>query len=242
MAYRPVVAPPPGAPPMMMFTQPPGGGGDTAVTTNGWDPYLSKVELLLHCDGADGSTTVTDSGPDARIVTPNGTVAISTAQSKFGGASCALLASGNLGVSSPFTLPGDFTFEAFVYRTVAANFSQLVQFGNEAAGRFVVQITSLGEVQYDLYGTSSGTWTDRKVALNAWTHVVVQRSGSNLMCYIGGIAAGSALARSGTLGNTAALSLFSGNYDGYADEVRITTGVARYPIAFTPPTAPLAHS
>lgn len=47
------------------------------------DPYFSNVSLLLHMDGANGSTTFTDSGPNALTITPTGTT-ISTSQAKYG--------------------------------------------------------------------------------------------------------------------------------------------------------------
>ena len=43
--------------------------------------------LLLHCNGADTSTTFIDSSRSHKTVTPNGNSQIDTAQSKFGGAS-----------------------------------------------------------------------------------------------------------------------------------------------------------
>ena len=51
------------------------------------DPFRANCELLLHCDGADGSTTFTDSSPNAYTVTANGNAQIDTAQSYYGGAS-----------------------------------------------------------------------------------------------------------------------------------------------------------
>src|SRR3990167_7743345 len=50
-------------------------------------PYTidSYTKLLLHMDGTNGSTTFTDE--IGKTVTANGNAQISTAQSKFGGAS-----------------------------------------------------------------------------------------------------------------------------------------------------------
>jgi len=50
------------------------------------DAYWSNVVLLMHLDGSDGSTTFTDA-KNGRTVTGNGSPALGTAQSKFGGAS-----------------------------------------------------------------------------------------------------------------------------------------------------------
>jgi hypothetical protein len=51
------------------------------------DPYYFNDSLLLHLDGTNGSTTFIDSSPFPKTITPGGSAQISTAQSKFGGAS-----------------------------------------------------------------------------------------------------------------------------------------------------------
>jgi hypothetical protein len=51
------------------------------------DPQFGSVSLLLHGDGTNGSTTITDSSPTPKTVTAVGNAQISTAQSKFGGVS-----------------------------------------------------------------------------------------------------------------------------------------------------------
>ena len=50
------------------------------------DPLFNNVSLLLHGDGTNGFTTITDSSPTPKTVTAVGNAQISTAQSKFGGA------------------------------------------------------------------------------------------------------------------------------------------------------------
>ena len=55
-----------------------------------FDPDFDKVSLLLHCDGADGSTTFNDSSPAAKAVAASGNAKVSAAKSKWGGASLAL--------------------------------------------------------------------------------------------------------------------------------------------------------
>jgi len=51
------------------------------------DPYFANVKLLMHCDGADASTTFTDSSPSPQTLSRTGDAQIDTAQSVFGGAS-----------------------------------------------------------------------------------------------------------------------------------------------------------
>ena len=50
-------------------------------TVTGGDPYYSAVSLLLPMDGTNGSTTFTDSGPNAIAVTAVGNAQVSTTQS-----------------------------------------------------------------------------------------------------------------------------------------------------------------
>lgn len=66
---------------------------------------VHSTKLLLHCDGSDGSTTFTDSM--GHTVTANGNVQIDTAQSKFGGASALFDGTGDY-LSVPTST--DFTF------------------------------------------------------------------------------------------------------------------------------------
>lgn len=58
----------------------------------------ADVALLLHADGADGATEVTDSSLYRHTVTATGGTQIDTAQSKFGGASLSFDGSGGLEV------------------------------------------------------------------------------------------------------------------------------------------------
>jgi hypothetical protein len=53
------------------------------------DLNRSNVSLLLHGNGTNGSTTITDNSPSPKTVTAVGNAQISTAQSKYGGGSIA---------------------------------------------------------------------------------------------------------------------------------------------------------
>jgi hypothetical protein len=55
-------------------------------TTTG-DVYYPQTSLLMHFNGTNGSTTMTDSSKNNYSFTATNGAAISTAQSKFGGAS-----------------------------------------------------------------------------------------------------------------------------------------------------------
>ena len=80
------------------------------------DPNFANVELLLHGDGTNGSTTFTDDSNSSRTITASGNAQIDTAIKKFGsgsaefdGTNSKLIVSGNpLG-------SGDFTIEFWIY-------------------------------------------------------------------------------------------------------------------------------
>ena len=79
------------------------------------DEEFDKVSLLLHGDGTNGSTTIIDSSSSPKAVTAVGDAQISTAQSKFGGASIAFDGAGDwltTPASNNFAFGiGDFTIE-----------------------------------------------------------------------------------------------------------------------------------
>jgi Insecticide toxin TcdB middle/N-terminal region/FG-GAP-like repeat/Salmonella virulence plasmid 65kDa B protein len=96
------------------------------VTTGGVDPYWSSVVLLTHMDGADGSTSFTDSSSLGNAVTALGDAQIDTAQSKFGGASALFDGNGDyltVASSPAFDLwAGDATIEFFArFPTISGN-------------------------------------------------------------------------------------------------------------------------
>lgn len=85
----------------------------------GEDPYWGNVSLLLHMDGADGSTSFPDSSSSGRIMTAVGGAQVSTARKEYGSGSLYLNNNGYL--QTPIT-PNlqllselEFTFETSIY-------------------------------------------------------------------------------------------------------------------------------
>ena len=86
------------------------------------DPNFANVSLLLHGDGANNSTTFTDSSSNNFTLSRVGDVKISTTQSKFGGSSIFFDGAGDyltLANNSVFTFPSSFTVEAWVFPTLS---------------------------------------------------------------------------------------------------------------------------
>ena len=92
------------------------GAGDSELST---DPYWASVVLAMHFDGTNGSTTFTDI--KGHTVSSAGSPVISTARSKFGGASGLFSGSPDaLSLAeSAFLFSGAATFDCWVYPTNA---------------------------------------------------------------------------------------------------------------------------
>jgi hypothetical protein len=227
------------------------------AATGPTDPDFANVSLLLHGDGTNGSTTIIDSSSNAHSVTAAGDAQISTAQSKFGGASIAFDGSGDYLSAAPdadyAVGTGDFTVEAWIYPTSFPNTYHTVAATRGIAGNpnaWSWAVVNNGTLMiytsgFAYQGTDTGA-----VALNTWSHVALARSGTDLQAYVDGVANRSTPVTVsnnftdqnlwiGTTGGVATGGGFGGDpFTGYIDDLRITKGVARYTSNFTPPTAP----
>lgn len=214
------------------------------------DPQFGSVSLLLHGDGADGSTTITDSSPSPKTVAAFGNAQISTAQSKFGGSSIAFDKSGDyLSVPSnsafDFT-SGNFTIESWIFPdTVSGTQSICATWTNQ---QFI--FATLGsDLAFYWFPFSAGNpmLSAGSVVANEWQHAAISREGNTYRLFLDGVLLQ-------TVNNSSVAGAFSANlfvgarpssvgapgayFGGYIDDLRITKGVARYTANFTPPTAP----
>ena len=214
------------------------------------DPHIDKVALLLHMDGADGSTIFTDSSAVPKTVAASGGAVVSTAQSKWGGASLVLNGRGDY-LSAPAHADfvfgvGDFTVELLINTTTAAEKVLVDQFVVETANSWQWAVES-GRLSW----YSGGYVLTGAVAVNdgAWHHVAAARSAGTLRFFVDGVLDGSvALGRNFNtnlvLGIGAQVGARNSAYDfpGYIDDLRITKGVGRYTANFAPPTGPFPDS
>ena len=214
------------------------------------DPYFSDVVLLLHLDGANGSTTITDSSSSLKTVTANGAAQISTARSVFGGASLRLTAYSDflsLPNSSDFDFgTGDFTIEARCYcistGTSGGNIFGRWGLGPTTSADFILAIAG-GNLVFPINGGAVTLASPSTFPLNVYKHVAVTRSGTTFKLWLDG-ALQDTQTSSAAIQNTLAQPIRVGiwndstsSLNGYIDEIRITKGVARYTAAFTPPTS-----
>ena len=198
------------------------------------DEYLSSVSLQLKMDGADTSTTFTDTSNTPKTVSVFGNAQISTAQSRFGGASAYFDGTGDylsLAAHADFVFgTGAFTIEAWIYP--AANSDVIV--ANTASGQdtsWQLMVSATGNVQFLTFITELATGATT-ITLNAWSHVAVSFDGVTYRVYLNGIMDGSgttiknmSTSAEVRIGTNNSLSSY---YLGYIDDLRITKGVARY--------------
>ncbi|MGQ0708688.1 MAG: LamG domain-containing protein [Rhodoferax sp.] len=228
------------------------GAGGTLTIPLGTDPYADSVALLLHGDGANGSTSIVDASPSPKTVTAVGNAQISTAKSKFGGSSIGFDGAGDYLRAPPSDAfrfgTGDFTLEMWVYLNAVGEYSFYdgCDLGGNGArsNAFTLQTDTGGHLRIFSQGGFSAATTNAVVA-GAWTHIAMVRYGGNATFYVGGIAGGAfPYAADITVGGCVigayADASMGAWLNGYLDEVRITKGVARYTGDFTPPAAPFA--
>ena len=217
-----------------------------SVTAGGpVDPNFSDVELLLHMDGANGSTTFTDSSSNGLTVTANGNAQIATAQSKFGGASGYFDGNGDYvraTLSSSFNPRTDsFTIEGWMRLDASYSTWSLACDTNDK-----IYMVAIGNTVYVGDGASNNITVAHGMSTGVWHHMAATFDGTTYRAF-----------RDGTLLSSSTVLLASnsvstidvggrpsqGQYtNGYIDDFRLTIGVARYTSNFTPPTAAFPDS
>jgi hypothetical protein len=207
--------------------------------------------LLLHMDGADGSTTFTDSSPSNHTLTRQGSPApvISTAQKKFGSASAdyTAVSVGDIALdgSADFAFgTGDFTIDMWVYNaTMPASGKVLWKSGTFGAGQNMLVVGVAGVIVYYV-GTTSSISSSITLNTGQWQHVALVRASGIVTLYVDG-SVGGTTADNTNYGSTALYPTFGGDWNevlfssiaGYLDEIRVLKGRAAWTAPFTPPTS-----
>lgn len=223
---------------------------------NKWGLPTSNTALLLHMDGTNGSTTFTDSGPNALTMTASGTPTISTSQSVFGGASLSLNGSSYLTAANNASNAlgiGDFTIECWVNfaSTPASNVNMGIANIMSSAGAAVTTMWWLGlynpagvmRLHFGRHGDGSVyayvNWTP---STNTWYHIAVTRSSSSVISlFINGVSQSVTSSGSNWVNDFSSNGILAIGYvataapfNGYIDEFRIKKGEAVYTGTFTP--------
>jgi hypothetical protein len=227
------------------------------------DSHGDKVSLLLHMDGADSSTTFTDSSANNFALTAFGNAQIDTSIKKFGSGAALFDGNGdyltiednnvfvfNTGFNNYPSIP--FTVEAWIYPT-ALNSSLDIIISKDTYGSNFSWCIGISQSSLFCYTHNINSDWDFTVAaspqLNTWQHVALTMDGTTQRLFLNGQLLGTKNAPitngsskisigSGSWNNPAASNSY---FNGYIDELRITKGVARYTTNFVPQTAPFAN-
>ena len=231
----------------------------TPLTVAGNDSF---TKILLHMNGADASTTFTDSnaGGSAHTWTAAGNAQIDTAEFEFGGASGLFDGTGDW-VTTPdsadFALgSGDWTVD-FWFNSNAAGGTEKDLCGHgdgstpalssfhiyRTTGNVILATAFVGGTGFTITGTTQFT----NAVNTGWHHCALVRTGNTLKMFLDGVQEGGNVAITGTVNNSATIfaigtagTFTAAPWQGWIDEFRLSVGVARWTTDFVPPTAQYA--
>lgn len=200
------------------------------------DPYFNYVVSLLHFDGTNGSTTITD-----QILgnswSCGGATALSTGQFKFGTASANWptnnVSNRIVGPSTMSAFVGDFTIEFWFYPiTNSTSYSSCLCGVDRTSGPRGVQVGwQTGNNINILVSGGASVVSSNTCTLNSWNYVGAAASGTLLTLNLNGIiTTGTWVVGQGNAANAFTFGAHVDgitNYKGFIDEFRLTKGVAR---------------
>ena len=214
--------------------------------------FDSDCVLMLHCDGADTSTTFTDSSfSNTKTVTANGNAQIDTAQSKFGGASGLFDGTGDyLSIADDadwYLGTGDFTIDCWLRFPSNPDVLEMGILSQTVDDNNRIYLRQSGTT-IDFAAVSGGTTL---IAMNrsfnfevdTWYHFAFVRTGNDFLMFIDGTQIGLTLTDTSEWPDIAAAlnigvrGTAADFMNGWMDEIRIVKGTAVWTANFTPPTA-----
>lgn len=215
------------------------------------DPDFSSSDpntvLLLHCDGADASTTFTDSSGASHAVSANVNAQIDTAQKKFG------TASGLFDGSSYLTSvdsadwdfgTGDFTIDFWVYfNSLGVGHHFINRDYDGSSNGFLLEWSSAsgGILAWQAGGPGifNRAWSP---ATGQWYHIALTRSSGTDRLFVDGTQLGASASDTTDINYTSGLVIGASGtgtrpLNGWMDEIRISKGIARWTTDFSVPTS-----
>lgn len=205
------------------------------------------------------SRYIAATGRTARTVTAYGNAQVSTAQSKFGGASAYFDGASDgltIAPTSSFGFSGDLTIECWFYTSTVAVNKKIFDFrGVSSTFGGTGNIALASTLLIDLNSTVIRVFVDGAnrvsssptISVNTWYHLAVIRSGNVFSFYVNGSSIGTytqsslinydtAMALGQPIGVSGDGGTYQSSWFGYLDEIRFSN-TARYTANFTVPTA-----
>lgn len=217
--------------------------------TPGGDPHWASVVSLLHFDGPNDSTTITDQ--IIRIWTVNGNARLRTAQRRWGPSSLYLDGNGDY-LTTPdaagLTLAGtDATIECWIRPSdIKPHMAVVNKRPASGTSEFSIYVANgyLGAFGWNSAGEVIQLTGGSQLEVDVWYHVALSVSGSTWRLFLNGALEAVGTTVGAIQGN--GFSIYIGrdrinssrDFPGYIDDFRWTAGIARYTSGFTPPTAP----
>ena len=221
------------------------------------DPYFAFTSLLLPM-----TADFTDVSASPKTFTAYGNAAISSAQSKWGSSSGFFDGSGDY-LETPYSAafrPDNDSFTIEMWVRPAAIGSVMTLFANRwtntNTGNYRLCINADGKLEIQTYGFWSGRLitltSSTALVANQWQHVAISRVGAQNSATVGAMRLfidGKKVAVDnntffidfGAIGAECSIGRGSATipdyFSGHLQDVRFTTGIARYISEFTPPAA-----
>lgn len=221
------------------------------------DPTIAQTVTILHMDGANGSTTFTNSAPGKANWNAVGGAQIQTTTKKFGtgafsnGTGRYLQAPTSLQTDLTFGT-GDFTIEGHFYLGSVGNSTGDVPMFDWRPGNDRTNTSYFAATYMDGGGPGIGWFQGQTLKFAnygsfqsalGWYHVAFARQSGTLRMFVNGSLQATLADTTNYLCSSASMpNIGAWPSDSYwsarpFDEIRITKGLARYTAAFTAPTA-----
>lgn len=217
--------------------------GTTVIATGTIDSVDADNKFYVN-GNLTGLVTATARG--GKVVNKYGTPTTDTTIKKFGTSSLELNGTTDyigVGSNNDFGFgTGNYTVEGWFYFDSVAATTNLFDFragaGSDVAP--VVYIDAGGELRF--YSYSADRITGTTLTTGQWYHIAVSRDGSNTRLFLDGTLEGTWTVSPVDYGIAKPLIIgatwdAANKLDGYVDEFRVTKGLARYTVAFTPITS-----
>ena len=203
--------------------------------------------LLLHCNGTDGSTTFTDSSTglnSPHTITANGDAQIDTAQKKFGTGS--LITDGNgdylscAGGSDYAMGTGDYTVDFWLYDASLPSSTDAL-YATTTSGGISCTFTST-QINIGRSLVASDFSVNHSLSTSTWYHIAIVRASGTTDIYQDGTSLGNSSLGNNYPSSGSLLVGIDGNGTAFPssvqiDEFRVIKGTAVWTANFTPPTS-----